>query len=192
MTVVLQTERLILRTWKSTDIEAMTAINQDPKVMRYFPATGTEQQTREHIQRLIKHQAEYGYSLYAVEHKQTNTMIGFVGLLHRTGEDWSAPFLPATEIGWRLASDYWNQGLATEAARAVLHYAFTELDLNEIVSFTVVANSPSRRVMEKIGLRHHPEDDFNHTLLDQSSPLCRHVLYRLSQQAYHQACSHKK
>ena len=184
MTQILETERLILRTWQAEDLAPMTAINQDPAVMEYFPALQSENETAQLIHRAQQHQVKYGYSLYAVQHKQTNAMIGFVGLIHRTGEDWQAPFLPATEIAWRLSSDYWNQGLATEAARAVLHYGFTQLNLSEIVSFTVTANSASRRVMEKIGLKHCPQEDFNHPKLDLSSPLCRHVLYRQRQTEY--------
>jgi RimJ/RimL family protein N-acetyltransferase len=61
----------------------------------------------------------------------------------------------------------------------VLNYAFDQLDLPEVVSFTPVQNTPSRRVMEKIGMTHDPADDFDHPKLDADSPLLRHVLYRL-------------
>ena len=83
------------------------------------------------------------------------------------------------EIGWRLDAAYWNRGLATEGARAVLRYGFEELGLHEIVSFTVPANLPSRRVMEKLGMRHDPAGDFDHPRLPEGHPLRRHVLYRL-------------
>ena len=133
------------------------------------------------IERFKQHYGEHGFSLYAVELKATHEFIGWTGLLIPSFE---AHFTPAVEIGWRLASSHWNQGYATEAARAVLHYAFTELNLNEIVSFTVVNNKASRRIMEKIGLHHNPQDDFDHPNLEKTSPLCRHVLYRLTRQKY--------
>ena len=192
MTTVLQTKRLILRTWQDSDLQPMSEINQDPAVMEYFPSTGDVQQTRAHIKRIMEHQASHGYSLFAVEIKLTGEMIGFVGLLHRTREEFNAAFTPATEIGWRLSSKHWNQGYATEAARAVLHYGFTELDLNEIVSFAVLHNQPSRRVMEKIGLHHNPSDDFDHPKLEAGSPLRRHVLYRTSRQHYLGIENHKQ
>jgi RimJ/RimL family protein N-acetyltransferase len=78
-----------------------------------------------------------------------------------------------------LAAEYWGSGLATEGARAVVHYAFQTLGLDEIVATTVFANARSRRVMEKLGMRHTPDDDFDHPLLPDGHLLRRHVLYRL-------------
>ena len=95
-----------------------------------------------------------------------------------------AHFTPAIEIGWRLGSQFWNNGYATEAANAVLKYAFENLNLNEIVSFTTVENIRSRRVMEKIGLHRNLQDDFDHPKLDKSHALCRHVLYRILKDEY--------
>ena len=95
--------------------------------------------------------------------------------------DFKAPFTvtPAVEIGWRLAFKYWGNGYATEGALAALQYGFEALNLNEIVSLAVVQNQRSRHVMEKIGMHHNPEDDFDHPKLPEGHPLSRHVLYRL-------------
>ena len=87
--------------------------------------------------------------------------------------------MPAVEIGWRLAAEHWGHGYATEAARAVLAFGFERLGLPEIVSFTTTANVRSRRVMEKLGMRHSPDDDFMHPLIPDGHPLRPHVLYRL-------------
>ena len=92
----------------------------------------------------------------------------------------------ATEIGWRLSSNHWGQGFATEGAKAVLDYAFRKLKISEIVSFTAAGNAKSIRVMQKIGLQHNEIDDFDHPKLDDTSPLKRHVLYRLSREKYTQ------
>ena len=177
---ILETERLILRTFEDADLGPMIAINQDPKVMEYFPALGDSEQTQKHLQRICEHYNKYGYSLYAVELKASGAFIGFVGLLHSTQQEFPASFMPATEIGWRISSQHWGHGYAPEAAIAVLHYAFTRLGLTEIVSFTTLHNQKSRRVMEKIGMLHNSADDFEHPHLEKSSPLCQHVLYRLS------------
>jgi RimJ/RimL family protein N-acetyltransferase len=107
-------------------------------------------------------------------------MIGWIGLMTPSFE---AHFTPAVEVGWRLSSQHWNQGYATEGAKAVLDYAFTTLRLEEVVSFTVENNLTSRRVMEKIGLHHAPKDDFNHPKLH-GHKLERHVLYRLKRAEY--------
>jgi RimJ/RimL family protein N-acetyltransferase len=98
-----------------------------------------------------------------------------------------APFTPCVEIGWRLAHDLWGQGYATEAARAVVRDGFERLGLAEILSWTVPANLRSRRVMEKIGKRRSPEDDFDHPRLPEGHALCRHVLYRLGRDAFARA-----
>jgi RimJ/RimL family protein N-acetyltransferase len=177
---ILETQRLILRLFQMTDIDDMTAINADPKVCEFLPSLGTREQTAAVIQRIIEHEQQKGFSLYAVELKATHEMIGWIGLITPSFE---AHFTPAVEIGWRLASRCWNQGYATEGAKAILDYAFTTLGLCEIVSFTAEGNLASRRVMEKIGLQHDPKDDFNHPKLPGHN-LERHVLYRLNRSEY--------
>ena len=90
-----------------------------------------------------------------------------------------APFTPCVEIGWRLASRFWGHGYATEGARAALQFGFEEIELEEIVAFTVPENMASRRVMEKIGMMRNTADDFQHPLLPTDHPLRHHVLYRI-------------
>lgn len=177
---ILETQRLILRSFQMTDLDAMAAIDADPKVCEFLPTLGTRENTTAGIQRIMSHQQQKGYSLYAVELKATHEMIGWIGLMTPSFE---AHFTPAIEIGWRLASRHWNQGYATEGAKAVLDYAFTTLGLEEVVSFTVENNLASRRVMEKIGLHHDVKGDFNHPKLP-GHKLERHVLYRLKRSGY--------
>lgn len=179
--IILETERLILRTWTPEDVGPMAEISQDPQVMRYFPALQNLKQTQQLIEKVMAHYREHGFTLYALELKSDGTFIGFTGLLT---PDFEAHFTPAVEIGWRLASAYWGRGYATEAARCVLHHAFMDIGLEEVVSFSAVANAQSRRVMEKIGLHHNPKDDFDNPKLAADSPLRRHVLYRLTRAEY--------
>jgi RimJ/RimL family protein N-acetyltransferase len=184
--IILTTNRLILRTWKPSDIPLMAAISSDPLVMEHFPAIQDITATQSLIDHINQHYKKFGYALYAVEITDTHEFIGFVGLNHPSFEipDFQPEGLPIVEIGWRLSSKHWGKGYATEAAKAVLNYAFTELNLSEIISFTVVANIKSRRVMEKIGLHHTETDDFDHPKLDENSLLRRHVLYRLTRDDY--------
>ncbi|AMQ28639.1 TPA: GNAT family N-acetyltransferase [Legionella pneumophila] len=178
---ILETERLFLRTFQEEDVESLIAINEDPKVMQFFPSIPTREETIAFIDRIISHQEEKNFSLYAAEIKKTGEMIGFVGLFTATFE---AHFTPAIEIGWRISSKHWNQGYATEAAKAVLDYAFKTLGLDEIVSFTSTLNKPSIRVMRKIGLHTNSEDDFDNPKVPSGSPLVGHVLYRLKRSEY--------
>lgn len=184
---VLETDHLILRTWIPTDTLPFVAMNADPEVMRYFPRLRNLAETESLIAHINQQYLDFGYTLYAVELKKIGQFIGFTGL-NRT--PFTIPTLaldkqPAIEIGWRLAKAYWNQGYATEAATAVLDHAINQLKLSEIVSFCVVNNLPSRRVMEKIGLLHIPSDDFNHPLIEHDSPYSQHVLYRVTADDYH-------
>ena len=178
---ILETPRLILRTWTEQDIDPMTAIDQDPEVCKYLPSIGNREGTTARIKHAIDHYKKHGFCTYAVELKSTHEMIGFLGL---NIPSFQAHFTPCIEIGWRLSSKHWNQGYATEGAKAVLEYAFNHLNLDEIVSFTVVDNQASRRVMEKIGMHHNPNDDFDHPKLTPDSPLSRHVLYRINKYDY--------
>jgi RimJ/RimL family protein N-acetyltransferase len=145
--------------------------------MEFFPALLTPEETDAGIARVQNHFNRHGFGFYAAEFRENETFIGFVGL---NIPSFDAPFMPAVEIGWRLAFDFWGRGLATEGARAVIDHAFKTLGLTSLVSFTVPANMRSRRVMEKLGMVHDSTGDFDHPNLPVGHPLQRHVLYRLS------------
>lgn len=181
MSIILQTDRLTLRTWEDSDTTPMTQINLDKQVHQFLGVVADRQQTQAMITRWIKHYQEKGYSLYAVELKASHELIGFIGIITPNFE---AHFTPAIEIGWRLSSKHWNQGYATEGAKAVLQYAFTQLGLEEIVSFTATTNLASQRVMQKIGLQQDKKGTFDHPNIDKDSPLMPHVLYRLKRSEY--------
>jgi RimJ/RimL family protein N-acetyltransferase len=172
----LATARLTLRRWRTSDRAPFQTLNADPRVMEFFPALLTPQESDDLIARIEQHFDQHGFGVYAAELVETQAFIGFIGLNIPSFE---APFMPAVEIGWRLAHGYWGRGLATEGARAVVQYAFETLQLPSLVSFTVPANLRSRRVMEKIGMVHNPDDDFDHPSLPEGHPMRRHVLYRL-------------
>ncbi len=171
----LQTPRLVLRQWRAGDIESFAALNADPEVMRFFPAPMTREESDALAQRAERDIAERGWGLWAVEVEGSAPFIGFVGL---AVPSFDAHFTPAVEVGWRLSREQWGNGYATEAARAATAFGFDELGLDEIVSFTSVVNKPSRRVMERLGMTHDPQEDFDHPSVS-DGPLRRHVLYCL-------------
>jgi RimJ/RimL family protein N-acetyltransferase len=144
--------------------------------MRYFPSTLTREESDALAELFRAGIEERGWGLWAVEVVAGDPFIGFVGL---NVPSFEAHFTPAVEIGWRLLRRAWGNGYATEAARAAAAYGFDEVGVHEIVSFTTVANAPSRRVMERLGMTHDPADDFDHPRLAEGDPLRRHVLYRL-------------
>ena len=176
---ILESERLILRRWRESDREPFAHINSDPRVMEFFPAVLSREESDRFLDRVEAHFDRYGFGLWAAELRENAALAGFVGL---AVPGFEAPFTPCVEIGWRFSANHWGRGLATEGAREVLRFAFEELALEEIVSFTVPANLRSRRVMEKLGMRHHPSEDFDHPMLPPGHPLQRHVLYRMRPQ----------
>jgi RimJ/RimL family protein N-acetyltransferase len=177
---VIETERLILRTWQAEDADSYFQINQDPKVIEFLAGSMSIEQVYDFITKTNEHQEDHGYSLWAAELKNTNELAGFIGLRYI---DFDLPFTPAVEIGWRLGSQYWGKGYATEGAKAVLDFGFNKLGLTEIVSFTVPANKRSIAVMKRIGIKRDKSGDFAHPKLSSDHPLSLHILYRLKRDA---------
>lgn len=156
-------------------------MNADPVVMQHFPSTLSQAESDSFADRIESRFEADGFGLFAVEVVVGEPFIGFVGLSRPSFE---SHFTPAVEIGWRLDRDLWGHGYATEAALRCVDYAFDDLDLDELVSFTVPANRRSRSVMERIGMTHDPADDFDHPRLPKNPELQRHVLYRLGRNSH--------
>jgi RimJ/RimL family protein N-acetyltransferase len=176
----LETERLIFRPFEERDVEPLAAINSDPEVMRFFEHPLTREETLVSIQRSHDGIRHNGFHFVAAELKSSGEFAGILGIARFDDETRTAiPTHPPVEIGWRLARQLWGQGLAPEGARACLDFAWVEMDLPEIVAITAEINGPSRRVMEKIGMVRDSEADFDHPKVAPSSPLRRHVLYRI-------------
>jgi RimJ/RimL family protein N-acetyltransferase len=172
----LRTERLLLRRWRTDDIGTFAAINADPVVMEHFPATLTRGQSASLMQRIERCFDERGYGLWAVELPGEQPLIGFVGL---APVDIDVAFAPSVELGWRLARDCWGQGIAAEAACAAIAFAFEQLHIPDLTAYTTVANGRSRALMERLGMRRDPAEDFIHPYLPADHRLASHVLYRL-------------
>jgi RimJ/RimL family protein N-acetyltransferase len=172
----LRTDRLRLRRWLPSDRVPFAALNADPQVMEHFPALLSREESDTLAARIEAHFDQNGFGLWAVEIPNVASFAGFVGL---STPSFEAHFTPCVEIGWRLASEQWGHGYATEGARAVLTFGFRTLALREIVSFTVPDNMRSRQVMERIGMVHDSADDFDHPAMPAEHRLRRHVLYRI-------------
>ncbi|MGI8612949.1 MAG: GNAT family N-acetyltransferase [Nocardioidaceae bacterium] len=171
----LVTERLVLRRWTDEDRLTFAAMNADPAVMEFFPALLSRAESDAMVDRIEAGFAETGFGLWALERRDSARFIGFTGL---------APVRHAIacqgqiEVGWRLAREAWGHGLATEAARAALAYGFDVAGLGEVMSMTAAVNTRSRAVMERLGMRRDPADDFEHPVVP-PGPLRHHVVYRL-------------
>jgi ribosomal-protein-alanine N-acetyltransferase len=144
---LIETPRLRLRPWVADDVPRFRPIAQDARVMRYIGSgeTWIDPRIEAFVKRQIELQQQLSFSLWPLIHQVDGTFIGFCGLqpLGDTGD---------IEIGWWLAAAYWGQGLATEAARAVLSRGLDELGLSRIVAIAQPANEASINVMRKIGM----------------------------------------
>ena len=156
----IETERLILRAWEDRDRQPFAAMCHDaaghavPLAFGDDPGIGRVDRAAR-----TAHHAEHGFCFWAVEERVSEAFVGAIGLL-RVG--YQAHFTPAVEVGWRIARPFWGKGYAPEAAWASICFGFATLGLSEIVANAAVANDKSRRVMEKLGMRRDPADDFDH------------------------------
>ncbi|WP_303036107.1 GNAT family N-acetyltransferase [uncultured Duncaniella sp.] len=173
-TTYIETERLILRSWRVTDRAVFAEINSNNKVMKYFPKPLSIEESNGFVDRINSEFEETGFGLYAVEIKETGEFIGYVGF-HRFTFD--VPFSPGWEIGWRISDKFWNKGYATEAAMACIKYAREKKLCNRLYSFTAVPNIASENVMKRIGMSF--EGLFMHPALAEGHWLKEHKLYSL-------------
>jgi [ribosomal protein S5]-alanine N-acetyltransferase len=145
--VVLETERLILDTWQSSDWQSLRPIATDVEVMRYI--TGgipwSDEEIQSFVDRQIRLYSERGFCRWKLVDKSAGDLIGFCGVGY-----WRDA--PDPEIGWWLACRHWGRGLATEAGRVALRDAFERVRLDRIISVAMAGNTASTRIMQKLGL----------------------------------------
>jgi RimJ/RimL family protein N-acetyltransferase/shikimate kinase len=183
---ILRTERTLLRGWRDEDRAPFAAMNADPEVMEHMVSVLSAAESDAQIALLTESFEIFGFSAWALEVPDRLPLAGFCGL-------WSvgfeASFTPAVEIVWRLSRDAWGHGYVTESARAVLAHAFEVIELPEVVAYTTVANRRSRAVMERLGFARDEGGDFDHPDVPEGHRVRRHVLYRLSRDAWRSRAS---
>lgn len=173
----LETTRLRLRPWVAADREPFARLNADPEVMEHLPSSLSRPDSDALADRIQAQIEAHGWGLWAVEIPGVASFAGYIGL---STPRFEASFTPCVEVGWRLGREFWGSGYATEGAGAAIRFGFRTLGLSEIVSFTAAVNTRSIRVMERIGMRRDPAEDFEHPDLPAGHPLRPHVLYRIA------------
>ncbi|KQT32327.1 GCN5 family acetyltransferase [Sphingomonas sp. Leaf412] len=173
------TRRLILRRWRDADVAPFHAMGQDVEVMRYLGPPSTIERCRAIVAEQNAIADDYGRCFWAIERREDGVFLGFCGV--EPGPAGTA-IADLPEIGWRLARAAWGHGYATEAAQAALA-AEWQRGVNHVHAITVPANTRSRAVMERLGMAHDPDGDFDHPALAPGDPLRRHVLYRIARPA---------
>ena len=153
-TIILETERLILRPLTLDDLDDLFALYRDPEIRRYFPeGTLTYEETREELEWIIDFQyGQHGFGLWATIHKETGKFIGRCGLI-----PWTIEGRSEVEVAYLLDKAYWGQGLATEAALAIVAYAFEQLQLSRLICLFYPENQASANVARKMGMTFEKE-----------------------------------
>lgn len=152
--IQLETERLVLRMLRNEDFDDYAAMCADPEIMRFLGDRKpmNRNQAWRHMASIVGHWQLRGYGFFAVEEKATGRFVGRVGFWNP--EDW-----PDFEIGWTTVREHWGKGYATEAARACLSYAFTNLRRDYVTSLIDPNNAASIRVAEHLGERYFQDVD---------------------------------
>lgn len=172
----LETGRLALRSWREGDLEPFHAICSDPRVMATLGPCMSRDEVAALIGRVEAVEQEHGYTFWAIERLEDARLIGWCGVIRGN----AGPIDGKAEIGWRLASDCWGCGYASEAARATLDWLFANLPDDSAWAITHTGNHRSRAVMERLGMIYRPGLDFDHPRLAADDPLLRHVTYSLA------------
>ena len=170
---MLETPRLRVRSWRADDVAPFATMCADAEVMRYFPERLSPKQAAAFVERVTAHEAEHGYTFWAVEERAGGRFVGFTGLYYQTRA--GLPFAPGLEIGWRLRREVWRRGYTTEAARACLTHAFGTLGASEVHAITSAKNAPSLGVMRKLGMERRGA--FEHPAIAADTGLREHEWY---------------
>ena len=172
---MIETERLIIRPWRESDRADYLATCNTEAVTAHLGGPASVEDIDTALARIAKSEEEDGFCFWAVERKADGAFLGYCGL--KVARDPGMPIEGDVEIGWRLRQDAWGQGYAVEAARACLEWAWTNLDVQRVVSMTVPANKASRSVMERLGMARRPDLDFAHPNFAPDHPLSAHMTY---------------
>jgi RimJ/RimL family protein N-acetyltransferase len=173
---IVETERLILRTWETQDrIDFVRHLNT-PSVMRWLGGVRDEAQSTAIIERLQTLQREHGHTFWAVARKADEALLGFCGLI-RVHTHGAGIITGDFEIGWRLSEDAWGQGYAKEAAIASLDLAFGRFGAPHVVALTVEGNQASQGLMRRLGMQRREGLDFDDP--DAGPGLEKTIVYRI-------------
>ncbi len=176
--IILETERLVLRTRDARDMEPWLKHLNTPAVMKHLGGPQDAVKVEAGFARMDACQRKYGHSFWIVQRKADGEMLGMCGL--KRFDNPHANMTGEFEIGWRLREDVWGQGIAREAASASLDYAFTRLDAPHVIALTSDANRGSWGLMERLGMTRRRDLEFEDP--DYSAEENPTIVYRIDKQ----------
>lgn len=175
--IAISTGRLVLRSWREEDCEPFAALNRDREVMTHLDGPMERKESDALFDRFRGEEVEHGCTMWAIEHKQDHSLLGFCGL--RRGGHPGTTVPDELEIGWRLRRDAWGRGYAHEAAEASLAWGWANRNDRRIAAWTVEANLASWGLMLRLGMTRRPDLDFDHPRFADDHPLRRHIVYTI-------------
>lgn len=151
----IETERLILRELRLTDLEGMFELDSDPEVHRFLgnKPIKTKEESQIIIEKVLGQYEEYGIGRWAVIEKNTGVFMGWSGIKFNTDYNMNG-FEQYYDVGYRLIKRFWGKGYATESGKAAVDYAFNILNLPELFATTEIGNQASHNALLKIGLKY--------------------------------------
>jgi [ribosomal protein S5]-alanine N-acetyltransferase len=141
---ILETARMVFRPFTPGDFDLLAELHRDPEVGRYMGGVWDEAEIARSLARFVAEHAERGHSKWCV-HTKEGVFVGRAGV-----SVW--PATGELELGYAFRPEFWGQGLATEAARAVAEWTFANIDVGYLIAFTDPENYGSQRVLERIGM----------------------------------------
>jgi RimJ/RimL family protein N-acetyltransferase len=156
---MIETDRLLLRDWRSGDEALLDRYCNTESVMRWLGGVQPFEKVQDVVARLVSYREDYGHTFWAVERRADGAFLGFCGLKRANG--FESTVAGEVEIGWRLREDAWGQGYAKEAALASLDFAFERIGARRVVALTIEENVASRGLMKRLGMRRRPDLDYS-------------------------------
>lgn len=155
MKFYLETERLILRELRDSDLKGMFELDSDPEVHKYLgnKPVKTIVESKIILDDIINQYKDRGIGRWAVIEKSSGTFIGWSGIKLNTEYNMNG-FTKYYDIGYRLIKRFWGKGYATESGKAAIEYAFNTMKLTELYGITEIGNETSHNALLKLGLKH--------------------------------------
>jgi len=181
----IETERLTLRNWREGDLARFAAVTNTPAVMRWLGGPLDQAALSAMEQRVLTCHERHGHCFWLVERKAdggtlSGEVLGFCGL--KRADAPGSPIAGEFEIGWRLREDAWGQGYAKEAASAALDAAFDQFQAPHVHAITVIENTASWGLMERLGMRRRPDLDYEDVRY--TAPLRHTLVWSISPDAW--------
>ncbi len=146
--IVLQTDRLIIKEYKTEYVNLAHKVFSDPKTMAFWPAPFSINETQKWIERSMHSYKENGFGRYAIYLKETNHLIGDCGILKLETDN-----ALVHDLGYIIHAPFWNSGLGVEASKAVMDYGFNELNIERLYANMPFNHAASIKVAEKLGMK---------------------------------------